>query len=58
MCGRYRLSKTEKYLLEKFGVQLGEDFEYKPRYNVAPSQQVPVIRQHREKPIRILSAMR
>lgn len=58
MCGRYRLSKTEKYLLEKFGVQIGEDFEYTARYNVSPSQQVPVIRQDRSEPKRVMTNMR
>jgi putative SOS response-associated peptidase YedK len=58
MCGRYRLSKTEKYLLEKFGVQLGEDFEYTPRYNVSPSQQVPVIHQDKSGPRRVMTNMR
>jgi putative SOS response-associated peptidase YedK len=58
MCGRYRLSKTEKYLLEKFGVRPGGDFEYVPRYNIAPTQQVPVIRQDRKEPVRVISMMR
>lgn len=58
MCGRYRLSKTEKYLLEKFGVSLGEDFTYAPRYNASPSQQVPVIRQDKESPRRTMTGMR
>jgi putative SOS response-associated peptidase YedK len=58
MCGRYRLSKTEKYLLEKFGAQLGEDFEYKPRYNVSPTQQVAVIRQDKSEPKRVMTLMR
>ena len=48
MCGRYRLSKTEKYLLEHFGVRSREDFEWKPRYNIAPTDQVPVIRQDKD----------
>jgi putative SOS response-associated peptidase YedK len=58
MCGRYRLSKTERYLLEKFGVRSREDFEWKPRYNIAPTQEVPVIRQDRKSPERTISPMR
>jgi len=41
MCGRYSLSKP-KDIIERFGlVQL--EFEFGPRYNIAPSQQVPVV---------------
>lgn len=58
MCGRYRLSKTEKYLLEHFGVRSREDFEWKPRYNIAPTDQVAVIRQDRNEPVRTISSMR
>jgi putative SOS response-associated peptidase YedK len=58
MCGRYRLSKTEKYLVEKFGVNLADDFRYVPRYNVAPTQEIPVIRQDKDSPRRMMSAMR
>ena len=58
MCGRYRLSKTEKYLVEKFGVSIADDFRYIPRYNVAPTQEVAVIRQDQGSPKRVLSAMR
>jgi putative SOS response-associated peptidase YedK len=58
MCGRYRLSKTEKYLLEHFGVRSREDFEWKPRYNIAPTDQVPVIRQDKDQPQRSITSMR
>jgi putative SOS response-associated peptidase YedK len=44
MCGRYRLSGTEE-VAEFFEAELTE--ELRPRYNIAPSQQVPVIRQVR-----------
>jgi len=41
MCGRYSFSKP-KNIMERFGiVQL--EFEFGPRYNIAPSQQVPVV---------------
>jgi putative SOS response-associated peptidase YedK len=43
MCGRYRLSAVER-IEEKFETeQLGETL--RPRYNIAPSQPVPIIRQ-------------
>jgi putative SOS response-associated peptidase YedK len=45
MCGRYQLSKSEKQVREHFGASVDED--YSPRYNISPSQQVPVF-QHTE----------
>lgn len=58
MCGRYRLSKTEKYLLERFGVGSRDDFHWQPRFNIAPSDQVLVIRQDKDEPVRTLTTMR
>jgi putative SOS response-associated peptidase YedK len=55
MCGRYRLSSTERFL-ERFEVE--NDLELSPRYNIAPCQPVPVVRQHREHPVRNASMMR
>jgi putative SOS response-associated peptidase YedK len=43
MCGRYRLSSTEEEVVEFFEAEPTE--ELRPRYNIAPSQPVPVIRQ-------------
>jgi len=34
------------------------DHDWEPRYNVAPTQSVPVIRQHPKEPQRVLSLMR
>jgi putative SOS response-associated peptidase YedK len=42
MCGRYRLTAKERYLRDHFG--LDEDPGWAPRYNLAPTQQVPMIR--------------
>ena len=42
MCGRYSLIATVDQLLEEFG--LVEPDEIEARYNIAPSQQVPVVR--------------
>jgi putative SOS response-associated peptidase YedK len=45
MCGRYSLTRRQAEIIERFGVQLllcRED-EVQPRFNVAPSQMVPVI---------------
>jgi putative SOS response-associated peptidase YedK len=55
MCGRYRLSSTERFL-ERFDVE--NEIDLAPRYNIAPCQPVPVVRQHRERPVRTASMMR
>ncbi|WP_291778034.1 SOS response-associated peptidase [Cecembia sp.] len=41
MCGRYSLSKSKIDLEERFQAEMLGDF--KPRYNIAPTQLVPVI---------------
>ncbi|WP_289030908.1 SOS response-associated peptidase [uncultured Algoriphagus sp.] len=41
MCGRYSLSKSKIELEERFQAEMLTDF--KPRYNIAPTQLVPVI---------------
>jgi len=43
MCGRYRLTAKERYLRDHFG--LDEDPAWTPRWNIAPTQLVPIIRQ-------------
>jgi len=43
MCGRYTLTVQEQELAEEFGISLG-DCPYSIRYNIAPTQNVPVIR--------------
>jgi putative SOS response-associated peptidase YedK len=57
MCGRYRLSRR-KQLVEEYFDALPGDEEWTPRYNIAPSQPVPVIRQNPKEPRRELSLMR
>jgi putative SOS response-associated peptidase YedK len=57
MCGRYRLSRRKQILEERFEADFGEQ-DWTPRYNIAPTQPVPVLRQHPEKPKRVLSLMR
>jgi putative SOS response-associated peptidase YedK len=44
MCGRYRLSITERELADAFGAD-PED-EWTPRYNLAPTDNVPIVRQN------------
>src|SRR5208282_6469208 len=57
MCGRYRLSRR-KQLVEEYFETGSDESEWAPRYNVAPTQPVPVIRQHPKEPVRDLSLMR
>jgi putative SOS response-associated peptidase YedK len=45
MCGRYRLTAKERYLRDHFGLE--QDPSWAPRWNIAPTQLVPVIRQKR-----------
>jgi putative SOS response-associated peptidase YedK len=46
MCGRYTLAGPEEELVEVFDVP-GLTFEYRPRYNIAPGQDAPVIARDR-----------
>lgn len=56
MCGRYRLSRRKQILAEHFDAPFDDDWE--PRYNIAPTQPVPVVRQHPTEPTRHLAQMR
>ena len=57
MCGRYRLSRRKQIVEEYFDSPSSEE-EWTPRYNIAPTQPVPVVRQHPKEPVRKLSLMR
>jgi putative SOS response-associated peptidase YedK len=57
MCGRYRLSRRKQIIEEQFDTADWRD-DWSPRYNIAPTQFVPVVRQHPKEPIRQLSLMR
>ena len=57
MCGRYRLSRR-KQLVDEYFYTVSDGCEWAPRYNIAPTQPVPVIRQSPKEPIRELSLMR
>ncbi len=57
MCGRYRLSRRKQILAEHFEADPFDD-DWEPRYNRAPTQPIPVIRQHPKEPQRVLSLMR
>jgi len=57
VCGRYKLSRRKQIVEEYFDTASGEE-DWSPRYNVAPTQPVPVIRQHPKETVRELSLMR
>ncbi|MGD1025335.1 MAG: SOS response-associated peptidase [Candidatus Sulfotelmatobacter sp.] len=57
MCGRYRLSRRKQRVEEYFDSAPWDD-DWSPRYNIAPTQPVPVIRQNPKEPIRELSLMK
>jgi len=56
VCGRYRLSRRKQIIEEYFDAAPWDD-DWSPRYNIAPTQPVPVIRQHPKEPIRQISSM-
>lgn len=43
MCGRYAFFANQQELANEFGIEIDPDLQLKPRYNIAPSQQIPVI---------------
>jgi putative SOS response-associated peptidase YedK len=57
MCGRYRLSRR-KQLVEKYFDTTPWEEDWNPRFNIAPTQPVPVIRQHPKEAVRQLSVMK
>ncbi len=57
MCGRFRLSRRKQVIEEYFGSAPWDD-DWLPRYNIAPTQQIPVVRQHPKEPVRQISTMR
>jgi putative SOS response-associated peptidase YedK len=57
MCGRYRLSRRKQILEEHFDSVSGEE-DWTPRYNIAPTQTVPIVRQHPKEPVREMSLVR
>jgi putative SOS response-associated peptidase YedK len=57
MCGRYRLARGKAAFAKIFGVR-PEDFEWAERYNIAPTQVVPVVRQHPKEQVRLMANLR
>lgn len=44
MCGRFTLHTSESRIREAFGLEHTAQVGLKPRYNIAPSQDVPIVR--------------
>jgi putative SOS response-associated peptidase YedK len=57
MCGRYRLSRRREIIEQYFDTVDWQD-DWLPRYNIAPTQPIPVILQHPKEPVRQLSLMK
>src|SRR5580700_9057620 len=57
MCVSYRLSRRKQMIEEYFASVSGED-DWTPRYNIAPTQPVLIIRQNPKEPRRELSLVR
>ena len=57
MWGRYRLSRRKQVIEEYFNTDSWDD-DWSPRYNIAPTQLVPVVRQKPKEPVRVVSLVR
>ena len=44
MCGRFELNISKDKLIQKFGVDTWQLDNYKPRYNIPPTTNIPIIR--------------
>ena len=56
MCGRYRLSRRKKLIAGYF--EMVDEIDWEPRYNIAPTQNVGIIRQDRTQPVRKFALVR
>lgn len=54
MCGRYRLSRRKQVVEEYFDTAPVEH-DWNPRYNITPTQNVPIIPQDPKEPVREMS---
>jgi putative SOS response-associated peptidase YedK len=57
MCGRYKLTAKERWLSSYFNLD-PEDVDWAARWNVAPTQEVAIIRQDSKEPKRRFALMR
>jgi putative SOS response-associated peptidase YedK len=58
MCGRYTLTTTTDLLVSLFGAQVPSTVQLRPRYNIAPTQQAPVVRWSGQEEQRVLAPLR
>jgi putative SOS response-associated peptidase YedK len=59
MCGRFRVARKKEILEAAFDADVqNDDHDWVPRYNVAPGQEIAVVRQDAVQPVRRLSQMR
>jgi len=58
MCGRYTLRTPLNVLLTQFGAELQMPLDFRPRYNIAPTQSVLAVRQTEQGAKRELVALR
>ena len=54
MCGRYRLSRR-KQIVEEYFESVSDEPDWNPRFNIALSQPIPVIRQNPKEPVQEMS---
>jgi putative SOS response-associated peptidase YedK len=57
VCNRYRLTHSKQYLSDRFQAT-GDEIEDRPRYNIAPTQPVLIVRKEQGKKIRHFTTMR
>ena len=57
VCNRYRLTHSKQYLAERFQVA-DDEIEERPRYNIAPTQPVLIVRKEQGKKVRHFTTMR
>ena len=58
VCNRYRLTHSKQYLTERFEASDDSGMEDHPRYNIAPTQQVLIVRKEKGEKVRHLTTMR
>jgi putative SOS response-associated peptidase YedK len=58
VCNRYRLIHSKQYLTERFQASDDSGMEDHPRYNIAPTQQVLIVRKEQGEKVRHLTTMR
>ena len=54
MCGRKTLTKDIASIIEEMNIQEWEENDYKPSYNVAPTDFSPVVIQERKKVVKMM----